>query len=285
MSKDRQLSAATPRHVLVRGKTLCAHTSIPTMLLLLSALTVPHHAQAACGCTGITVSHTDGQTMSICSNADINVTDPDNGFPECKKIPGPNHQCGKYSFRYDCPIGVNSVSNQPKIMQRTGFLVDAQLTGTPSQCKSGHALQLTITGDQVSRPKVHGTPDHDVSIGGVNAAIVHDQRRLVPELGETSGKQDLFGADSYTDPKATDSLIQQDAGSTKWWDNTDQRKDDHTEHATWAYRYLSYIIGTDSNDSCACVYDIKVDWQPHSKGAKTTWAKDNKKSSHCTVTP
>jgi hypothetical protein len=258
--------------------------SIPPTLLLLLALAAPNHARAACGCTGITVTHTDKTMVSICSNADIDVTDPDKGIPECKKVARPNHQCGT-SFRYDCPVGVNTVAIKG-VIQRTGFLVDAQLTGTASQCKSGHALQLTIKGNKISRPKVHGTPDKDVSIGALQAAFVHDKRFLVPEHGEvTPSNQDKFGADSYTDPNATDSLIHQDANSVKWWDNTDQSKDDDAEHANWAYRYLSYVKGTGTNDSCACVYDIDVDWASHAKNATTKWSRVDNKSTHCTLTP
>lgn len=280
MSQDRRHTVAATRDAFA-GRRIPA--SIRSALLLLLALTAPTLAWAACGCTGITVTHTDNHTVSICSNADIDTKDPDKGFPECQKTASPKGQCGNYHFRYDCPVGVNSVSTKDPV-QQTGFLVEAQLSGTASQCQSGHALQLAIKGGKIKRPKVHKTPSGDVSIGKLNATIINDGRFAFPAPGTTKNGRDQFGADYYTDPAATDVLIQQDKNSIKWWDNTDQGKDNNAEHAVWSYRYLSYVKGTGSNNSCACVFDIDVDWSS-SKNASTKWTKVDAKSTNCTFTP
>ncbi len=230
-------------------------------------------ALAACSCTDLTISHANA-TVKICSNNNLN-------FPECARANGSTQNgCAGSTYAYTCPVGVNSKSN---LEQKTGFQAAATLTGTAGQCKSGQALQLTITSNQgVSKPKVLATPSGDVTVGAYAVTITNDRQVEYPDVGKTSQNKPLYGADSYTDPAAADLLMQEMADHLKWWDNTDQAKDDAAEEATWKYRFFSYVTGTAGQNSCGCVFDIVVNWPANNNNATTTYTKVDGSSTRCT---
>jgi hypothetical protein len=167
--------------------------------------------------------------------------------------------------------------------QRTGFGIDAALSGNSNECHSGHALQETITGDQgVTKPQVHDLPSGDVTIGSPDVNIISNQSGAqdFPDVGATTtgpNAKPKFGADQYTNPNATDLLIEKNGGHIKWWDNPDQSKDGNAEAATWVFRYFSFVQGSSAANSCACVYDITVNW-PSGGAATTAWAEQQASS-------
>ncbi len=125
------------------------------------------------------------------------------------------------------------------------------------------------------------TPGGDVTVGTYTATITNDRRRKYPDVGDTSGSNPFYGADSYTNPAAADLLMQQTATQLKWWDNTDQEKDKASEAATWKYRFFSYVKGSAGQSSCGCVFDIDVNW-PANSAAATTFTSIGGSSTHCT---
>lgn len=249
-----------------------------TFPLLASAAST---AQAACSCTAMTVSHAG--TMKICSNNDLR-----NEFiRECTSKDGVADGCVGYNYAYTCVLGVNEgrvTRHSP--WQRTGFGIDATLSGNFNECHSGHALQETITGDQgVTKPQVHDLPSGDVTISGFGVNIISNQggAQDFPDVGaRTTGPnaKPKFGADQYTNPNATDLLIEKNGGHIKWWDNPDQSKDGNAEAATWVFRYFSFVQGSSAANSCACVYDITVTW-PSGGYATTAWAEQQASSRNC----
>jgi hypothetical protein len=249
-----------------------------TFPLLASAASA---AQAACSCTAMTVRHAG--TMKICSNNELR-----NEFiRECTSKDGVADGCAGYTYAYTCVLGVNQgrvTRHSP--WQRTGFGIDATLSGNFNECHSGHVLQETITGDQgVTKPQVHDLPSGDVTIGSFDVHIISNQSGAqdFPDVGATTtgrnGKP-KFGADQYTNPNATDLLIEKNGGHIKWWDNPDQSKDGNAEAATWVFRYFSFVQGSSAANSCACVYDITVNW-PSGGTATTAWAERQASSRNC----
>jgi hypothetical protein len=245
---------------------------IPTVFAFLLAILVSPAAWAACGCKSMTVAHADSAMAVICSNNLLK------DFAECARGPGTSKGCST-TYAYTCPVGVNT---NIALSQKTGFLVDAELTGTATECKSGQALQLTLTSDQkASKPKVLGPPAGDVTIGSLTATITSDRRRLYPDVGATAPttSNPYFGGDAYTNVADTDLLMDQIGGHLRWWDNTDQAKDKDGETATWKYRFFSFVQGT-SSQHCACVFDVDVDWKAKSKPT-TSWKRIDKWSTSC----
>jgi len=230
-------------------------------------------AWAACSCTNLTVHHADAATVRICSNHYLN-------YPECVRAGGPANGCGGYTYAYTCPTGVN---NGAVLEQQVGFGVDATVTGNSADCRSGQALQLTMTSNgMVDKPKVHPTPVGNITIGAFSVDIDNAANDEFPDVGTvTGGNVPYFGADTYTNPAANNLLISRDATHIKWWDNTDQAKDTAAEIATWKYRFFSYVTGDDANHSCGCVFDIDVDW-PSNAPPVTTWTGDAVNSHNCT---
>jgi hypothetical protein len=258
--------------VLPRTHHYSLRWGVPLIVSLAAFVGTDPKAWAACACTSMTVSHANSATVTICSNNVLN-------FGECMHAAGSSgNGCAGSTFAYTCPVGINSASG---LTQKTGFAVDAALTGTASECQSGQALQLTITSNEsVSKPKVLATPSGDVTIGSFTAKITNDRRRVYPNVGTTLGSHPLFGADSYTNPAATDLLIHETANGIKWWDNTDQTKDKATENATWQYRFYSYVQGSSGQNGCACVFDIDVNW-PANAAAATTFTEVGASSTSC----
>lgn len=242
------------------------------LILALAATSAASQAFAACSCTGLTLSHTNNQSVTICSNRDLH-------FAECRQADGSQQNgCAGSTYAYTCPVGVNPGAH---LEQKTGFATDATLTGNANDCRSGQALQLTITSNRgVVKPKVHATPRGNVAVGNYTVTINSNVQDDVPDVGTTHQNRPLYGADSYTDPNDPHLLIQRTVDHLKWWDNTDQTKDDAGEAATWQYRFFSYVTGTAGQHSCGCVFDIAVDW-PANGAAVTTYTSDAQSSTNC----
>ena len=237
-------------------------------------------AWGACACSGLTVTAKSDKSRYICT-----VGRP--GFPECSESKASIVGCpAKYKWAYKCPTGVNHAAD---VNQQVGFQAAAALTGTASQCKSGQALQLTVTSDRsVSKPPIHATPAGGVrTIGGYAFYTSNTTTDDMPNVGTTisvsSTTYPLYGGDNYTSP-ADGTLIEIDDSRHRivWWDNTDQGKERRRENAKWEYKFISFIQGTVGQASCACVLDITVDW-PKYTDATTTVTKDTTNSSNCTV--
>lgn len=239
-----------------RSRKLATPT-LAAFLSLASFVVAPSTASAACACTGMTIEHTTGNTVTLCSSHDLH-------YAECQQHQGgPSTLCPATTYSYTCPVGVNTST---ALEQWTGFGVRTTLTGTSSECHSGQALQLTITSNQhVDQPEIHATPTGDVQIGGFTARVKHSPpAAAMPAIGAMTPPPNpvqSFGADTYTDPDAPDLLIERTASAIKWWDNTNQEKDSAQEQATWSYRFASFVQGTNGQASCACVFNINVDWR------------------------
>lgn len=230
------------------------------VLILLVLATVParDRAEAACGCTGMTIRYTNSP-RTLCSNNNLN-------FGECAKTrtngAGP---CAAFTYRYDCPVGSNNTSN---VENQYGFVVEAQLAvgSTLAECTKGQALQLTITSSLgvADKPVIpYAQPAGDLDIGGYNFRVkATDGATRYPDVGTVNGGRPYYGSDNYSDPASAAHLIQWDAGTRllKWWDNPDQGKDDPAEQARWQYRFASFVQGTAGQASCLCVFDIDVNW-------------------------
>lgn len=260
------------RIVLPRTHLRALRHAVPLIASFAILLGTGPTAWAVCACTGMTISHTNNSNVTICSNANLN-------FPECARAAGSGgNGCAGSTYAYTCPVGVNSAAG---LTQQTGFGVNAALTGTASECQSGHALQLSIASTLgATKPDVHATPGGNITIGTFTASVDNNTSHQFPDVGATSSALPLYGADSYTDPAANDLLIQRSANAIKWWDNTDQTKDDATETANWHYRYFSFVEGTSAATSCGCVFDITVNW-PANGAATTTYTLQNGSSTNC----
>ncbi len=237
-------------------------------------------ALGACGCDGITVTKSSGSTAFICTTSQLN-------FSECLERSASSVGCpSTYTWAYQCPTGVN---NQVGLKQKIGFQALAAPTGTPSQCESGQALQLSITSDLgADKPNRLATPANGVrTIGGYAFYTSNTTTEEYPDVGDTitvwPTTYPLYGADNYTAP-SDGTLIEINDTNRRiiWWDNTDQEKDAADENAVWDYKFISFIEGTGGQSSCACVLDIKVTWDAN-VAATTTITKDTTNSSNCTV--
>lgn len=253
--------------------------------LILAGLTVlvgglgGERAEAVCSCTHMTI-HTTGGTETLCSNQNLN-------FPECAKTPaqgaGP---CAAYTYQYVCPVGP---TNQSSTENHYGFVAEAQIAGgsTLSDCAKGQALQLTITSNMgVTKPVIaYPQPAGTFTIGGATFAVEPgDGVKVYPDVGTNDPNHNpLYGADNYSDPASPSHLIQWSNGALKWWDNTDQTKDAPAEQATWKYRFVSFVKGSAGQSSCACFFEIDLNWASNAAAPVVTPAQALPGSTSCTV--
>ncbi|MCF1504421.1 hypothetical protein L0F51_11735 [Afifella sp. H1R] len=239
-------------------------------------------AWAACGCTGMSVARTTGNTQIICSAVD------QDEFDECTKRSGNARTICGTTYEYACPVGVNSEdwgADEPE--QRTGFGATATLTGTASECTSGQLLAMTITGNggTEDNPKINptdstGGPGELVT--GVTFDVDNNATHRFPAypIGGGTATNPKFGGDNYRWSDNASVLIERKDGLYRWWDNTDQGKEDKDEDASWRYKFVSWVRGSSGQPSCACSFDISVDWGSD-EDPDTTYTQDTDYSSRC----
>ncbi|HEY4592209.1 MAG TPA: hypothetical protein VIJ61_07365, partial [Thermoanaerobaculia bacterium] len=102
-----------------------------------------------------------------------------------------------------------------------------------------------------------------------------------------SGSSQKYGGDDYKSYTASDVLFAYNTTVTpntlSWWDNPDQSKDAQSEQATWQFRFISFVQSSGSTEpSCACAFDIKVDWPANNNNPTTTYTYRSTDSSNCT---
>lgn len=216
-------------------------------------------ATAICGCTQMRI-RTTATPQTLCSNQDLN------DFQECVKTmshgAGP---CAAFTYKYDCPVGLTLPN--PQVESQYGFVAESQLAGGSNlaECEQGQALQLTITSNHaVDKPVIGYTNPHGViTVGGTTFFVEqHDGVKKYPDVGtnDPTGRP-FYGSDNYSDPASAHHLIQHSGGVLKWWDNTDQEKDDPAEQARWQYRFVAFVKGSAGQSDCICVFDIDLDWR------------------------
>ncbi|WP_026381492.1 hypothetical protein [Afifella pfennigii] len=249
------------------------------------ALALPAgEALAVCGCTNMTMARADPGTQIICSAAQRP------GFPECTERTGGARTTCTTTYEYACPTGVNSANWAGAApSQKTGFGANATLTGTESQCTSGQLLTLTITGNGGVEPNPNINPTNATGaagqlVGGVTFNVDNTATNPFPQYPRGGGTQNNpnFGGDNYRWADNAAVLIERGNGRTRWWDNTDQGKDNQAEVATWSYKFVSWVKGSSTaQSSCACGFDITVNW-PANANPVTTYTQDPAYSSNCT---
>jgi hypothetical protein len=247
----------------------------------------PVAVQAACGCTQMTLKRA-GTTGVLCSNANLNFL-----ATECTKSPGASKGCTT-TYAYDCQLGVNSKKyTNVKPYQKTGFLSAATMTAgsTVTQCETGQLLQETIMSSlPVTQPKINPTSITGAqTIAGKPIFVDNDPMNPFPQIGATSGTAQKYGGDDYANYMATDVLFAYNTSVTpntlSWWDNPDQSKDAQSEKAEWQFRFISFVMGSAGQPSCACAFDIRVNWPSNSMNPTTTWTYRAADSSNCTWPP
>ena len=222
-------------------------------------------ALAACGCTNMTV--TWGGLANICSNN--NVPDVINANECTRTLGGPGTACPNNTYVYNCSTGVNSQNwMAPAPYQKTGFRITTTYApnSTYTDCTPGQILQLTITsnGGQAQNPPINPTSltgNQTFGNPAFNVRINNNASQSFPRVDQqygTTGRQ-YYGGDNYIGT-ATDVVSSQSNTGSQWWDNTDQSKDAQNENATWAYRFISFVRGSDGQQSCSCAKDITVNW-------------------------
>ncbi|MCT8266945.1 hypothetical protein NYQ83_06635 [Afifella sp. JA880] len=239
-------------------------------------------AGAACGCTGMSVARTTGSTQIICSSRDFG------DFKECTKRSGGTRTVCTSTYEYACPVGVNSKKwGASKPEQKTGFGVTATLTGTSSQCTSGQLLALTITGDGKTEQNPPINPTNSTGgtgalVAGVTFDVDNDPTHAFPAYpnGGGTATNPKFGGDNYRWADNAKVLIEREDGLFRWWDNTDQGKAKKSEDASWRYKFVSWVKGSSGQPSCACSFDISVDWGPGAN-PNTTYTQEAAYSSNC----
>jgi hypothetical protein len=243
----------------------------------------PFAARAACGCSGMALKHA-GNTGTVCSNANLQFL-----ATECTKSTGSTKGCST-TYAYDCNLGVNSQKHgNVKPYQKTGFQSRATLTSgsNVSDCRTGQILQETIhSGPKVEpNPQINPTSVHGVhTIGGKQIHVDNNGANAFPQVGAMAGSDPKYGGDDYASYTADDVLFGYDPASRllTWWDNPDQSKDSQSEAADWHFKFVSFVLGTGSEPSCACAFDIKVTWPSNSKSPATTYTYDAAGSTGCT---
>ncbi|MCY1014541.1 hypothetical protein [Pyxidicoccus sp. MSG2] len=246
----------------------------------------PATASAACGCSNMRLVHA-GATGTMCSNAALNFL-----ATECAVAPGASKGCAT-TWAYECNLGVNSKKYaNVKPYQRTGFQPVATLTAgsTVSQCSTGQLLQLTITGNGSveANPAINPTSLAGTqTVGGRRLYIDNSGAHPFPQVGATqpsAGGDPKFGGDNYSNYTSGDVLFNYNAATRQlsWWDNTDQSKDAQGEVATWKYKFVSFVQGTAGQTSCACAFDIAVNWPANNNAPVTTWTYQAGGSQNCT---
>jgi hypothetical protein len=243
----------------------------------------PLAVHADCGCDAMTLKHA-GTTGIMCSNEDLNFLKT-----ECAKYTGSSKGCST-TYAYDCNLGVNSQKyGNVKPYQKTGFESVATLSSgsTVSDCKTGQILQETIKsgGNLEPNPNINPTSvNGTVVIGGNTVDVDNSGANPFPQIGATdlSGNP-KYGGDNYADYTAHDVLFSYAPPVLSWWDNTDQSKDSQSEAATWHYKFISFVNGSGSSKpSCACAFDITVDWKSNNNNPATTYTYDAGHSHNCT---
>ncbi len=254
------------------------------VFLILGSAISTQTAWAACGCTNLTVAHTTGTNQIICSA--IQRSD----FPECQQRTEGNRTECTTTYEYSCPVGVNNQNlDIPEPNQQTGFGVTATLTGTPSECTSGQLLTLTITGNGIveANPTINPTNSTGVAgqlVPGITFNVDNDNSHQFPQypIGGEMPNSPSFGGDNYRYADNASVLIERSADSYRWWDNTDQGKDSQAELASWNYKFVSFVKGSSTAQlSCACGFNIAVDWQSNGDPV-TTYTQDPTYSNSCT---
>ena len=257
-----------PRRV---KQTLLTHCLIIFSVLVMASVFGVGEASAACGCNSMEVNNSAGTYVSICSNQALNFPAYDRpGSPQmCTRYSGQEFGCNK-TYVYNCPVGVNNAYTFTKPnyenFQHFGFRPYARLTEASriSECRYGQGLQETITSNKVVEvPRVKNTPALGLwTLGDLQFAITSGTKAPYPGIASTKEGNPLFGGDSYSNTTTTGLLMEYNSEnkSLQWWDNTDQTLDSADEKALWEYRFISFVQGTDNNPSCACTFDIDVDW-------------------------
>jgi hypothetical protein len=257
--------------------------SFVTLLVIGSAWTA-QTAWAVCSCTNLTVAHTTGYNQIICSATER----PD--FTECTERTAPNNTECDTQYEYSCPIGVNSQQwATPAPEQKTGFGVTATLTGDSTQCTSGQLLTLTITSNGVVEPNPLINPTNSTGAPGqlvpnISFIVDNNNTNNFPQfpIGGAMPDTPSFGGDNYRYADNATVLIERSDNNYRWWDNTDQGKDDQQELATWSYKFVSFVKGSSQTQtSCACGFNIIVNW-PSNGDPTTTYALDPIYSNRCT---
>lgn len=221
-------------------------------ILALAGTLAASRAEAVCACTQMRI-HTTASPQTLCSDQNLN-------FAECTKTHGLG-TCA--AFTYGCPVGSNNYSNK---LNNYGFVAEAQIAGGSNldECTKGQGVQLTITSNMgVTKPKIaYAHPDGTFTIGGTAFQVEPGNGvREYPDVGTNNDAgQPKYGADNYSNPNSPVHLIQWSNDVLKWWDNPDQTKDKVAEAARWQYRFVSFVEGSAGQTSCACFFDIDVNW-------------------------
>ncbi|MBZ8133335.1 hypothetical protein [Afifella sp. IM 167] len=231
----------------------------------------------------MTIAHAAGGTQIICS------ANQRPGFPECDERTGGARNACATTYEYACPTGANSQSLAAAMpSQKTGFGANAVLTGTETQCTSGQLLTLTINGAGGVEPNPDINPTNATGAAGqlvpnVTFNVDNDATHPFPQFPRGGGTVAApnFGGDNYRWADNAAVLIERAPGLTRWWDNTDQGKDTQAEVASWSYKFVSWVKGSSAaQPSCACGFDITVDW-PANADPVTTYTQDAAYSSNC----
>jgi hypothetical protein len=246
---------------------------------------MPQSANAVCGCTAMTIERADATTQVICTNNQYA------GFGACAETPGgAGTACPNTTYIYTCEVGVNSTHwGAAAPNQKTGFGVNATLNGgNGSQCTSGQLLTLTIMGHGGVAPNptinpTNGTGAAGQLVGGVTFDVDNDNTHPFPQypIGGGTAAVPRFGGDDYRYADRATVLIERTDVLYRWWDNTDQQKDNAAENASWQYKFVSFVKGSSAaQSSCACGFDINVTWGT-GMNPVTTYTQDLAYSSNC----
>jgi hypothetical protein len=238
-------------------------------------------ALAKCGCTDMKIARA-GTTGIVCTDKNLDFKPP-----ECTRWDGHTKGCTT-TYAYECALGVNDTHwGDAEPYQRTGFEPRATLApgSTLAECYIGQVLQETITSEGVVVPnrKINPTSVSGVvSLAGHQVKVDNDSTHPYPQIGAKSSTNPLFGGDNYRDPAAPELLFDVTPTSVSWWDNPDQTKDKQTENATWAFRFVAFVLGTHGEPSCACAFTIGVTWKASTDPATAPYAEDTTLSTNCT---
>jgi hypothetical protein len=256
-----------------------------SILTVLGLILMPQAATAVCGCTAMSIERANATTQDICTNTQHA------GLGECmESAGGAGTACPNTTYVYTCPVGVNSTQwGAPAPSQKTGFVVDATLTGgNGSQCTSGQLLTLTImeNGVVAANPRINPTNSTGAAgqlVAGVTFDVDNAAAHQFPQypIGGGTAAVPKFGGDDYRYANNAAVLIERTDVLYRWWDNTDQEKTNAPENASWRYKFVSFVKGSSAaQSSCACGFDIEVDWASN-MNPTTTYTQDGTYSRNC----
>ena len=234
-------------------------------------------AEAACGCSNLTVRWTGGTSGTYCS--------PDVLPNGCQWIGdrGTNG-CAPQQRPYNCPLGPIEPAGNAAGNFGWGFEIVAALTpgSNASECPEGQANSATITKDGSVQQNTFifddepPAGDYDFA-GGLQVRIVSDV--VVPQYNTQSDGRLVLGADDYTEP----SLVKVHDGQVVRWVDTPLVSVSANEQWTEQSQFLSFIKPSEGGDpSCWCLFTIDHGWNA---GVQTRATVTLNQSHNCTLDP